>query len=409
MAHKASDEMTPQMEVDRLGVDLADFHQAMKTLTGRAQHLGEDVQDQIELERLADAARDAGFRLARQDGVDVVLAPFYGAERDLDVLLPLNNWMERRKASAEALAAKLTAPPGLPVGTGHVVIPPGDKLLVETMRLPRSTEPLDDDGLARMGLATTAQLLDELRARAELGGYAEYRTVDEPDLEPLVRIPAAMSFLEVVRESPFLRRAIQKLLAGCLVQLVADLTTREVADTPHSGYTLGVWAESIMRQGALVLGHPFHAPPFFDAVTEWVQQRTGLDLGEEDGLNLWQKYGFQEQQLRSTPGVGEKPGHRWPNAEAQYGPVDEDVEEDEAIEGVNILALIARLRHVDRVLIDCSYTGPDLETAKPTANTAVAVTVGDRSLEDGVHAESCKDSLLEALQACWDTIRGGGR
>lgn len=29
-----------------------------------------------------------------------------------------------------------------------------------------------------LGLATTAQLLDELRARAEVGGYAGYRTVD---------------------------------------------------------------------------------------------------------------------------------------------------------------------------------------------------------------------------------------
>lgn len=30
-----------------------------------------------------------------------------------------------------------------------------------------------------LGLATTAQLLDELKARAEVGGYAEYRTVDD--------------------------------------------------------------------------------------------------------------------------------------------------------------------------------------------------------------------------------------
>ena len=29
-----------------------------------------------------------------------------------------------------------------------------------------------------LGNATTAELLDELRARAELGGYANYKTVD---------------------------------------------------------------------------------------------------------------------------------------------------------------------------------------------------------------------------------------
>jgi hypothetical protein len=29
-----------------------------------------------------------------------------------------------------------------------------------------------------LGLATTGQLLDELKARAELGGYVNYRTID---------------------------------------------------------------------------------------------------------------------------------------------------------------------------------------------------------------------------------------
>lgn len=31
---------------------------------------------------------------------------------------------------------------------------------------------------AKLGLATTAELLNELQARAELGGYATHRTVD---------------------------------------------------------------------------------------------------------------------------------------------------------------------------------------------------------------------------------------
>jgi hypothetical protein len=31
---------------------------------------------------------------------------------------------------------------------------------------------------ANLGLATTAELIEELAARARVGGYAEYRTVD---------------------------------------------------------------------------------------------------------------------------------------------------------------------------------------------------------------------------------------
>lgn len=35
-----------------------------------------------------------------------------------------------------------------------------------------------DEEKANLGLATTAELLAELQARAEVGGYADYRTVD---------------------------------------------------------------------------------------------------------------------------------------------------------------------------------------------------------------------------------------
>lgn len=34
------------------------------------------------------------------------------------------------------------------------------------------------DETPRLGCATTAQMLEELTARAEVGGYADYRTVD---------------------------------------------------------------------------------------------------------------------------------------------------------------------------------------------------------------------------------------
>lgn len=37
---------------------------------------------------------------------------------------------------------------------------------------------IHDKAEPNLGLATTAQLLNELRARAEIGGYANYRTVD---------------------------------------------------------------------------------------------------------------------------------------------------------------------------------------------------------------------------------------
>ena len=37
---------------------------------------------------------------------------------------------------------------------------------------------LDDIAEPLLGLATTAQLIDELRARAEINGYLNYRTVD---------------------------------------------------------------------------------------------------------------------------------------------------------------------------------------------------------------------------------------
>lgn len=46
-----------------------------------------------------------------------------------------------------------------------------DELLQEIRALNAPTQPY-------LGLATTAQLIDELRARAEVGGYATYRTVD---------------------------------------------------------------------------------------------------------------------------------------------------------------------------------------------------------------------------------------
>lgn len=36
---------------------------------------------------------------------------------------------------------------------------------------------------AKLGLATTAQLLSELQARAEVGGYGQYRTVDPEQRE----------------------------------------------------------------------------------------------------------------------------------------------------------------------------------------------------------------------------------
>lgn len=53
----------------------------------------------------------------------------------------------------------------------------GAELVADVERgLARIGAPLVDEPL--LGLATTRQLLDELVARAEVGGYAEYRTVD---------------------------------------------------------------------------------------------------------------------------------------------------------------------------------------------------------------------------------------
>lgn len=41
---------------------------------------------------------------------------------------------------------------------------------------------IKDDKTPYLGCATTAELLNELKARAEIGGYANYRTVDNDGL-----------------------------------------------------------------------------------------------------------------------------------------------------------------------------------------------------------------------------------
>lgn len=225
----------------------------------------------------------------------------------------------------------------------------------------------------RLGCATTRELLEELTARADVAGYADYRTVDEPPGSYwLVGDDGEAALLMMLREESGLRAAVRKLLAGCLIQLVADLTVRVVKARHDAPVTQEYMAAYLTDTGALVLGKPFHAPPFFDAVQDWAERQANLDLGE-DGLNFWRDYGLQEHQLQLPP-----------DCQPPEAPAPEEVGRVEY--------LIGCLRAHGQLTIICS-------SEVPTATVSVV-------LES--HGKGClnahRPTLLEALEVVFAAV-----
>jgi hypothetical protein len=81
---------------------------------------------------------------------------------------------------ARALAAEraLHIADQMLVSRGHAL----QSALAEIEKLKRPAEPAQQQAL--LGLATTGQLLAELTARAEIHGWARYRTVDSEAEQP---------------------------------------------------------------------------------------------------------------------------------------------------------------------------------------------------------------------------------
>jgi hypothetical protein len=127
----------------------------------------------------------------RKKPVEIEAARWTGNENDLEDVLVLVDWQALPTDDVHVKAGIGYVPAhgtlDIPTLEGVMTAQPGDWIVkgvqgelypVKPDIFEATYEPAEMDCEPLLGCATTTQLLAELQARAEIGGYANYRTID---------------------------------------------------------------------------------------------------------------------------------------------------------------------------------------------------------------------------------------